>query len=205
MKMGLVWGTRGMSLMEATVMLSVLSVLTASMAPSVVDYVDDARRVRAASDVQVLAVGTARFLFDGNEAPGRGGAGWRACDLLVGAGTTPERGAGPGVEGWTASVESGAACALDDHLVTNRAGYAPMAAARGSWLRHGWAGPYTGAVGPDPWGRRYAVNTRHLADRGAADTIVLSAGPDGVIDTPFGADGVSPVGDDLIALISSGR
>ena len=44
-------GDTGLSLMELTVMLSVLSVLTAAMAPSVVDYVADARRVKAAGDV----------------------------------------------------------------------------------------------------------------------------------------------------------
>ena len=195
-------GVNGLSLMELTVMLSVLSVLTAAMAPSVVDYVADARRVKAAGDVQVMAVGVAQFLLDGNDSAG-GGAGWRECGLLVGAGTTPEsRG---GAEGWTSPLGPGGACAIDDHLVTNRPGYAAMPRASGSWLRQGWAGPYVGSVGPDPWGHRYAVNSRHLADGSAADTIVLSAGPDGIVDTPFSADGVAPAGDDLIAVISAGR
>jgi type II secretory pathway pseudopilin PulG len=195
-------GDTGLSLMELTVMLSVLSVLTATMAPSVVDYVGDARRVKASGDVQVVAVGVAQFLLDGNDTAA-GGAGWRECSLLVGAGATP--GSRVGAEGWTSPLEPGGACAIDDHLVTNRPGYAAMSNATGSWLRQGWSGPYVGSVGPDPWGHRYAVNSRHLADGSLADTIVLSAGPDGVIDTPFDVDGVAPAGDDLIAVISAGR
>ena len=192
----------GLSLVELTVVLSVLSVLTAAMTPSVVDYVADARRVKAAGDLQVMAVGVARFLFDGNDAAAAG-ASWRECGLLVGAGTTPaSRGGG---DGWTSPLGPGGACPLDAHLVTNGPGYAAMPKAAGSWLRQGWAGPYVGSVGPDPWGHRYAVNSKHLAEGSAADTIVLSAGPDGIVDTPFSADGVAPAGDDLIAVISAGR
>ena len=195
--------SRGMSLMEVTVILSVLSVLTASVAPSVVDYIADARRVKAAGDVQVVAVGLARFLFDGNDAATAGG-GWRACELLVGAGATPEA-PGANVEPWAAPMGAGGACGMDDHLVTNRSGYAPMPASAGNWLRHGWSGPYVAGVGPDPWGHRYAINTRHLADGSALDTIVLSAGPDGIVATPFSIDGVAPSGDDIMAVVSSGR
>jgi hypothetical protein len=196
---------RGLSLMEVTVMLSVFSALTATMAPAVVDYVADAKRLRAASDVHVVAVGVAGFILDGNGQAGNGSPGWRACNLLVGAGATPGASDGTDVGAWTAPAGPGGACAIDDHLVTNRAGYGAMPRSAGSWLRHGWSGPYLSSVGPDPWGHRYAVNTRHLADGSAADTIVLSAGPDGIIETPFSVDGAAAGGDDLVALISTGR
>ncbi len=39
-----------------------------------------------------------------------------------------------------------------------------------------------GAIGPDPWGNAYVVNAGVPAD---AAVWVLTAGPDGVIDTPF--------------------
>src|SRR3972149_4615276 len=72
---------RGLSLTEVTIMLSVLSVLTAVLSPTVGDYVEDARRVKASEDVQVLASVFARFTFDvpfdrhierGRGAPGGG-------------------------------------------------------------------------------------------------------------------------------------
>jgi len=49
---------------------------------------------------------------------------WSAYDLLVGGGEVPE-GSDPSVEPWRASLASGRAASLDDHLVTNEPGYAP--------------------------------------------------------------------------------
>lgn len=53
---------------------------------------------------------------------------------------------------------------------------------------------------PDPWGNQYLVNTSGLV-RGAT-VWVLSAGPNGIVDTPFDAPGGSqPAGDDVGARI----
>jgi hypothetical protein len=73
-----------------------------------------------------------------------------------------------------------------------------------NWIR-GWHGPYVQAgVGPDPWGHRYAVNVKWLASAKGSDTIVISAGPNGIIETPFQVDGVRPGGDDIVAVASNG-
>ena len=45
---------RGVSLVDATVTLMVLAALTSVVAPSVADYVDDARQVKAAVDVATI-------------------------------------------------------------------------------------------------------------------------------------------------------
>ena len=85
----------------------------------------------------------------------------------------------------------------------------------------GWRGAYLSSpVGPDPWGHRYLVNTVFLAvarDAGAGtgegqrsggwsrDTFCISAGPNGLFETPFGGNtthGVDRRGDDLVFIIS---
>jgi hypothetical protein len=60
-------------------------------------------------------------------------------------------------------------------------------------------------VGPDPWAYRYAVNVRWLATDSRFDTVVVSPGPNGLIETAFQADGITAGGDDVLALVSPGR
>ncbi len=64
--------------------------------------------------------------------------------------------------------------------------------------RAGWGGiaGHRGSLPPDPWGNCYVVN---LAAINAPGMIVwvLSAGPDGIIDTPFLTASELPAGDDV--------
>jgi type II secretory pathway pseudopilin PulG len=55
---------RGISLVEATVILMVLAVLTSVLAPSAADYVNDARQVKAAKDVQAIGSAIEQVLRD---------------------------------------------------------------------------------------------------------------------------------------------
>src|SRR4051812_10054839 len=57
----------GLSLIEATVILGVISLLTAIMAPSVRAYVLSAQQVAAKKDVEEISVGLTRFLTDVGE------------------------------------------------------------------------------------------------------------------------------------------
>ncbi len=69
-----------------------------------------------------------------------------------------------------------------------------------------WRGPYLDAVRPDPWGNRYMANVIWFTMPQFGDAsgfirpvIVLSAGPDEEIDTPFSSAGGFLLGDDDIA------
>jgi type II secretory pathway pseudopilin PulG len=69
-----------------------------------------------------------------------------------------------------------------------------------------WRGPYLDAVRPDPWGNRYMANVAWFTMPQGADSsgfirpiIVLSAGPDEEVDTPFDSIGGFVLGDDDIA------
>jgi hypothetical protein len=99
--------------------------------------------------------------------------------------------------------------ALDDHLRTNRRGYRY----RRPGEYGGWNGPYVSAqVQGDPWGKRYLINSQFLDGlASAADAngnprkavFVVSAGADGIIDTPFEQPIVDAraYGDDIVVRI----
>jgi hypothetical protein len=63
-----------------------------------------------------------------------------------------------------------------------------------------WVALPADAVAPDPWLRALQINVG-ARQRGGA-VWVLSAGPNGIIDTPFSAAGVAvPSGDDVAAVL----
>jgi len=55
---------RGMSLVEATIILMVLAVLTAVIAPSAGDYIEDARNTKAKEDVEAIGMAIYRVVRD---------------------------------------------------------------------------------------------------------------------------------------------
>lgn len=61
-----------------------------------------------------------------------------------------------------------------------------------------WSGPYVDELVPDPWGNAYLVNVDGLVDS-REEAMVLSAGPDGVVQTE--AYDLRPAGDDLLLLM----
>jgi hypothetical protein len=187
---------------EATAILAAMSIIGAAAAPAIQDYVSDARRARALQDTHVIATALVRLVSD-VAAQGSKAGGWATYDLLVSAGEVPEVGPG-GDPGWVSAGGGGKVGALADQLVVNGAAYPTHRVSMVNWLK-GWHGPYLEAgIGSDPWGHRYAVNVQWLAAGGEFDTVVLTAGPNGIIETPYRADGTVPGGDDIIALVSSG-
>lgn len=67
----------------------------------------------------------------------------------------------------------------------------------------GWNGPYLKReIGPDPWGRAYVINVNGFFSSGER-VLVLSAGPNGQINTPLTATVAS--GDDIAVVIDGRR
>jgi hypothetical protein len=189
---------RGFSAAEVTTVLTALTVLSGVAAPAVNDYVEDAKLIRARSDVRTIAVSLVR-LFNDVGTPRARSTAWAEHDLLVGAGEIPET-AGGEASAWGRRTTSERIGLLDDHLIINKAGYLPLEPR----LRTGWRGAYLqDPIAADPWGHRYQVNVGALRSR-HFDTVVLSAGPDGIVQSPFEYDGLSTAGDDVVAVVSSG-
>lgn len=202
----------GFTLMEVIVVLAVLGALAAIIGVIASRYTEDVRRLAAARDMQAIAdalltaqghlgdfpvfrSGADRVLSDA-----------ATFDLLVGTGTVPRVAAAlasskwaPLVDGVLDTLETGDdAGPLAAQLIRNGPGY-------GAAGRFGWRGPYLEAADPDPWGFAYLVNAENLRPNHAEAAYVLSAGPNGVVETPFEIDretgDVVPNGDDVLVRV----
>lgn len=231
---------RGVSLVEATVVLAVFSLMTAVLSPVVNDYVSDAKETRARQDTAALAsamgrmlvdVGETMFLRDGNGAaatnpPSRATS--NRVNLLVGTGNIPNIAASVdragGSTDWDDAIDSAAVWSFYQHLNSNAPAYRSASdmsvttefdpdGGSGGNSEFFWRGAYlTPIVGPDPWGRRYMSNVEFLGRANATtpsenDVFVLSAGPNGRVDTAFAAATptfASDNMDDVHALVSGG-
>jgi hypothetical protein len=187
---------RGYSVTEVTTILTAVTVLGGVAAPAVTTYLEDAQLVRARGDVRTIAISLVRLMSDVGPERSRE-EGWATYDLLTGAGLIPATGT-PASRGWSsAGARVGR---LDDHLITN----APDYPARQPRAPFGWRGAYIqDPVSADPWGQRYAVNVAAMKSQ-AFDTVALSAGPDGIVESAFERDGLPTAGDDIVAMVSSG-
>jgi type II secretory pathway pseudopilin PulG len=122
-----------MSLIEATIILMVIALLTSVIAPSIGGYVSDAQQSAAKKDAEAIASALARmltdtgeswFLQDGNGAaatnpPSRAAA--NRVDMLVSTGTIPLLSATARSSGtdWDDAVDHAAVQTLDNYLVVN--------------------------------------------------------------------------------------
>lgn len=221
-----------MSLVEVTIILAVLAVLTAVAAPSIGGYMRDAAATTARADVEVIGSALSRMLVDTGEPwvlkNGNGGgvtlpptrATADRVDLLVSSGAIPAVSVARavGTTDWDDPVGVDVVQPLDYFLVENTPSGALANAYRtpenvpGGFQNSdfGWRGAYLpGPIGPDPWGTRYAVNVEFLAKALGAgpsgnvnDVFVISAGVNQTVDTRFDRDGVTAGGDDVIFVLS---
>lgn len=248
---------RGITIIETTVILSVLFILAGAMSPIVSESVTTARAVKAKNDASMIAIALINLQNDlgvnaltSSGADAFGAAAFGAAlqsapaislpEVLSSAGLNPEvedsdpqetpgalsvllqsAGAGAKGPGGASGTDRGNRRAqrrkwresgtesIDDHLTTNRRGYQY----RRPGENRGWNGPYLSArIKGDPWGKQYLVNAKWL-DGGstAADAegrprravFVLSAGANGVIETPYeqSITEASTVGDDVAVRI----
>lgn len=206
-------GEAGITLIEITIVLTVLAVISAVAAPTASRTLDRARVTRALGDQ--AGIRTAILAF-ANELPGYQGfnidgtsPSATPVNMLVSDGDTPREASATGDARWDDPVDNatGLVDFLERHLVTNN----PRGNAAFAYPISGgnqWRGAYlTSPIDPDPWGNRYAVNTKYLQTPANTkmDTFVLSAGPDEQIDTAFEKDGITPGDDDLITVVRRDR
>ena len=191
---------RGFTLIELVVVLVVLAVLAAILTPLTSNLINDARITRANRDAQTIA----RAVLNFNKTTGK----WpifvsgvsittssTIYDVLLAPGNDPS----PSSSDWLTGSQGD----LDAILVRNTPGYTTSG-------RFQWRGPYVGELGADPWGNAYLVNAKSLEFGTREAGIVLSAGPNGTIETDFGQDigsGTSAIviGGDDIAAVSGNR
>ena len=207
-------GERGMTLIEATIVLTMVSILAAASAPSVSRTLAQARLSRAKTDVEAIKTAIDTFLTTFTVFTAKftstGATGGDTIEVLVSDGDTPLLSSTiSGLGGNNLYWDDAVTCCgtepdvsfLENHLVLNSS---LGGAGSYSTAATGWKGAYINApIDSDPWGNRYAVNTAYLAASTANDVIVMSAGPDEEIDTQYvwTTGGAYPGDDDIITVI----
>jgi hypothetical protein len=194
----------------------------------------DVEAIGAAVTRMLSDVGESWVLRDGNGAAATNPPSHAAAnrvDLLVSSGAIPTVGVARLTAGadWDDAIDDAAVQQLSSYLVqntpSNNAANAYRTAAQMSVLtefdadsgaqfnsEYAWRGAYLpGPISGDPWGNRYAVNVEFLAHALGAgptgnvnDVFVISAGPDGVVDTRVDTDGATAGGNDVVYPLSGG-
>ena len=195
----------GFTLIELTVVLAVIVTLALVITPSIANFINDSRVAKARNDCQTIASGVYQFFRDTGYFPlwrvaRKGGPGEPASRLEVLA----SRG-NPPLEDVPTLWSTGVTGGLAEQLVNNTPGYA----LKTPNSQFGWNGPYFSSdIGADPWGNRYLINIGLVdtspgaatsSGRPKAAVWVLSAGPNGTVETPFAVSilSASPGGDDI--------
>ena len=177
-------GAHGLSLVEVTIMLLVLMLLTSVLAPSIFDFVIDAKWVKVKEDCEAIGLSVARLTRD--VGPCLKFNAHTSCtkenrvDLLYSDGpdVTDQDVAGDGAVLFENSnialhltwwKDDWRGDAMEDQFVTNGPVYGTptmlnTSMAVGPQFNLGWRGAYLSSpIGPDPWGHRYLVNSVFLA------------------------------------------
>jgi general secretion pathway protein G len=194
-------GDKGFTMLEMIVVLAVIGVMAATLTPMVLNYLEDAKRTKAESDVKQLAGVILNLTRDVRHFPmfsdGTATTGAPDIELLRGPGNDPVATTTEG-QAWAALAKMDL---LENHLVKNMPG-GSAAKKYATTGRFSWRGPYLEKLTEDPWGNRYLVNIKNgnPGDNPAKVVWVLSAGANGIIETnPDALTDSGPVtgGDDV--------
>lgn len=198
----------GFTLVEVVVVLGVILLLAGIAVPLVNGYIGDSQRARARSEVKMLGAAVMSMYKDVAAVPARNSAGTDNTIRVLGTGasvpTTNPFLNNTAWNTWFMSATYGDV--MDNHLVTNT----PQGATAAAYVTTGefqWRGPYLADGAPlDPWGRPYLVMMRSFFDTNATNwkkVFVISAGPDGRMDTnPTCTATTSVTGDDIGMVLS---
>jgi len=189
----------GFSMLELVVVLVVTGILAAVLTPILFNFVDEARQTRADLEVQNIA----RAIQNFNRNTGK----WPIFKSGIAITTTSDYYEVLLTPGELPSVNDAAWLPgasergdLEDVLNRNTPSY-------GTSGRFAWRGPYASELAADPWGNAYLVSAGNLFFGQDIAGMVLSAGPNGTVETTFaqdigsGADDVVIGGDDVVARI----
>jgi prepilin-type N-terminal cleavage/methylation domain-containing protein len=177
---------RGFTLIEVIVAIAVVAILAGAITPSVIKHLDDSKRARAQGDCLAIGSAIGNFYKDVSRMPTMNAAGAAGVTLLVSTGNIPTMAAG--IATWDTATTVATSDLLSNHLSANTPKsqaanvYPTPATAPGSSIV--WRGPYLPTFPADPWGNRYAVNVGNMTTP-SSPVWVLSAGPDGIIQTSF--------------------
>jgi len=201
----------GFTLIEIVIAVAIMAVLTAAVVPLVYRHLDDARITAAQVDVEAIGTSLQHFHADTGLWPTELHNNHYSRLVSQGSGQCGNEGIAGG-DGSVATSElwqsTGNVYNFTDLLVFNQAqgkGDPLFTESNFPSRKPGWHGPYMAEIHSDPWGRPYVCNiTWGAYQPGQAgyrndlqhNILVVSSGPNGVFETPFG-DATSVVGEQV--------
>lgn len=209
---------RAFTLVEMVVVIAVVALLSAIIVPLVAKQIDDSKIAKAKNELVVMAAAINKFRIDVGLWPGMVSGAVNVLTLVSGtavdADVDPDNDAldygfaGAGNEGWycNSCADPGAADTFDNSLNVNSfQGNDDLYPTTGETR---WKGPYLPPIGMDPWGRPYMCNIGAAFMESGNLVVVMSAGPNGIIDTTYDEDHygaastvAAPSGDDIWVVI----
>jgi type II secretory pathway pseudopilin PulG len=176
-----------MSLVEVTIILMILALLTGSLAPAINDFVNEARHTKAKEDIEAIGVSIMRLTRDVGGCikfvPTTACTMANRVDILFSAGpdvvagdlgstSTDFSSAGNIVStlNWSTDSAADVGDSMADQFANNVPNYDTPAETNptgytiaGPTAGLGWRGAYLPSdIGPDPWGKRYLSNVVFL-------------------------------------------
>lgn len=172
---------RAFTLIEILIVLAIIAVLAGILTPVTMSYIEGARIVRAQNDVEVVGKAILSFNEDTALWPVYQSSGDAEpyYNILYGPGVLP-------------SESNGSGDRLENQLNSNIPNYPTTG-------EFAWRGSYLSSLNTDPWGNSYIVNASELSPSSTKAVWVISAGPNGIIDTAFSQERSTAVlqGDDI--------
>lgn len=173
---------KGFTLIEVIVVAGIIAILAGILVPLIFKEIDESRITRASADVKSISTAILVMKKDTGKWPNLDGS-TVDCNptmtLLGGEGNMP---GGAAAQGYDGSIYS----LIDSYLSEDGSGcYGDT-----------WKGPYLAHVGKDPWGNAYIMN---VAAFSTTDPVwLISAGPNGIMETPSNStaipDGIDDIG-----------
>lgn len=175
---------KGFTLIEVIVVAGIIAILAGILVPLIFKEIDEAKLTRAAADVKSISTAILVLRKDTGSWPVSA-----SCEptvtLLNGSGTMPAFSV-------AANWDQSAFNIFDYYLNTDDNGCWTACSANNN-VKPCWGGPYMAKVTADPWGNAYVTNASEFLSTG--NVWVISAGPNGIVDTGRGANDLS--GDDI--------
>lgn len=178
-------GEAGFTLVEVIVIVAVLAIVAGIVAPMIFKQIDESKVTRAEADCKSIGSAVLTFRKDVGIWPNlvNQGAGCvPGISLLKGSGQFPQKLTDQG-------YDTEAALNLTDVVGTD---------SQNCYNVDKFKGPYLPRIESDPWGNAYVINAGNFPVDGQP-VFVVSAGPDGIIDTAVDAQSAS--GDDILSRI----
>lgn len=171
---------RGFTLIEVIVVAAIIAILAGILVPMIFSQIDESKKTKALADCKSIQTTILAFRKDTGAWPNRTTPTTADRTLLYGAGTL--------------AADADLAAKLFD--TTSRDMYINYLKTDDS-ASYGttWKGPYLTSVEADPWGNAYITNAKNFDANPAVPVWIISAGPDGKLDTP--ANSETPVNDDI--------